>query len=127
MVAMKLYEERENRPQTEPRYDRLVEAWFGQGNFDAAAAAKDPKVINEITESLETLGQDNWFGLLQQYVVEERFLYGKTDKEIADQISRHTELLVQQLLNKSLRQLRHPNMGKPVAQAMAAYKIQQED
>lgn len=127
MIATKLYEERENRPQTEPQYERLLESWFGQGNYDAVAATKDPAVISKMNESLEELGQSNWLGLLQQYVVEERFLYGKTDKEIADQISQHAELFVHQILNKSLRQLRHPNLGKPVAQAMVSYKIKEED
>ena len=111
LLACKLFEERENRPQVEKDYIPFARAVFGNYTYDTAMNQNE-SLADEVEDALFELGESNPFGFLQSYYMEERYLHGKTNEEIKAEIVAHMDIFLKDLENISIRFLRHPEQGK---------------
>ena len=95
-LAVQLYKERGKSGRKVPVMDDylpLLNAVFGIGEYDPTLNG-NAKFQIEVEYALMKLGDNNPYGLLQQYFVEEYFLQGKSKEEIGQEIVRHIDLLL---------------------------------
>ena len=115
-LAVKLFEDRENKGEVTANPEALVRAVLGQ---DVDCSACDGEAIADaVTEVLFTLDENAPFGLLQRYFVEEYILHGKTKEAIAAEITANIDLLLADLESTSLRFLRNPKNSAPIRELL---------
>lgn len=115
-LAVQLYKERGKSGRKVPVMDDylpLLNAVFGMGEYDPTLNG-NAKFQIEVEHALMKLGDNNPYGLLQQYFVEEYFLQGKSKEEIGQEIVRHIDLLLSDLESSALLFLRHPDRSRPL-------------
>jgi hypothetical protein len=120
MIAPDLYAKRDQLPPRQEDYMPLLSLLLGEGRFDAAVA-EDQTVIEKLKEALCVLEDAHHYGSIHRYIVEECFLYGRSQEDVAQEIAGLTEALVEQMISYSLRILRHPYRAKPIYEAAKPY------
>ena len=106
-LAVKLYKDREGRQQEENPI-ALFEAIFGP----LPANAISWEAVDQMQETLFEMGDTGPYGLLQRYVLEEHYLYGKTLDSIAEDFAKHIGTFVNELNTAGIRWLQHPGRVK---------------
>ncbi len=109
VTAAKLMEKNfDLRQEKKENYLPLLCAIFGNDNYNTDA----PEVAELVQAALDELEESSPLGSLQKYCLEEHFLFGKSKEEICKELCDHVDALFTDLVNPSIRYLRHPSRAK---------------
>lgn len=105
--AVTLFDQRQDRTEQQPDVNALAQAVYSQ------PISKNAPLLPLLLSELDHGGDS---GLLQRYVLEEHYLYGRSIEDIAQDFAKLSKLLVEDLHTEGVRWLRHPNRAKAILQ-----------